>query len=64
MVQLLLLPGGHHVAGDAGGVLLGLCGQGRALVVDHRLRGDDPHLQMDQEEDLKKCHLLTCFEIA
>ena len=54
LVQLLLLPGGHHVAGDAGGGLLGLCGQGRALVVDHRLRGDDPHLQKDHEEDVEK----------
>ena len=54
LVQLLLLPGGHHVAGDAGGGLLGLGGQGRAFVVDHRLRGDDPHLQKDKEEDVEE----------
>ena len=52
---MLLLPHGHHVARDAGGGLLGLGEQGRALLVDHRLHGDDPHLQKDKEEDVKKC---------
>ena len=54
LVQLLLLPGGHHVARDAGGGLLGLGGQGCAFVVDHRLCGDDPHLQRDKEEDVEE----------
>ena len=55
LVQLLFLPGGHRVARNAGGGLLGLGGQRRAFDTDHRLHGDDPHLQKDKEEDVKKC---------
>ena len=54
MVQLLHHPHNHHVARDAGGGLLGLGEQRRALLVDHRLHGDDPHLKKYQEDDVQE----------
>ena len=54
LVQLFLLPNGHHIARGAGSGLLGLGGQGCALLVDHQLCGDDPHLKKDQEEDVQE----------
>ena len=61
MVQLLFLPGGHRVARNAGGGLLGLGGQRRAFDTDHQLHGDDPHLQKDKEEDVKEVSGEMCF---
>ena len=61
LVQLLFLPGGHRVARNAGGGLLGLGGQRRAFDTDHQLHGDDPHLQKDKEEDVKEVSGEMCF---